>query len=207
MQEDRKRLELAPSIHDFLGTQDEAHFKEVLALLEQFGIPYRVDSRMVRGLDYYERTVFEVTSNALGAQNAILGGGRYDGLVQDLGGPEVPGFGFAIGMERLVSLLPESVVNPGKPALILICLGEEGLVGAVNLARRLRDSGVAVRMPLVVRPMGAQMKRASKSGAGHALFVGETELAEGRFGLKNLETGEQVTVDETELIAMLGAQS
>ncbi len=207
VEQDRKRLELAPSIHEFLGVEDEAHFKEVLAMLEQFGIPYRVDSRMVRGLDYYERTVFEVTSSELGAQNAILGGGRYDGLMEDLGGPQVPGFGFAIGMERLVALLPDKVVNTGTPALALICLGEAGLHGAISLARRLRDAGLAVRMPLLVRPMGAQMRRASKSGAGHALFVGEAELAEGRFGLKNLETGEQVTVDEAELITMLGAQS
>ena len=207
VEQDRHRLLCAPSIHEFLGADDEAHFRGVLELLKGYGIPYRVDPGMVRGLDYYQRTVFEVTSDSLGAQNAILGGGRYDGLVKELGGPEVPGFGFAIGMERLVALIPDEIVQFGTPALTMVCLGTDGLEGAIPLARRLRDAGVAVRMPLVERPMGAQMKRAAKAGSGYALFVGESELADRRFGLKNLKTGEQVTVDEAELISLLGARS
>ncbi len=103
-----------------------------------------------------------------------------------------------------MSLLPERAVHPGRPVVSLICLGADGLEGAVPLARKLRDADIAVQMPLQVRPIGAQMKRAAKNGAGYALFVGETELANERFGLKNLETGEQVEVGLEELFSLLG---
>ncbi len=195
-----------PSI-DFLGDEPAEHLAQVRSLLDGYGIPYRIDPRMVRGLDYYQRTVFEVVSTGLGSQNAILGGGRYDGLVRDLGGPEVPGFGFAIGTERLVALMPEDRRVAGNADLVLVCLGREGLEGSIAIARRLRSAGLNVAMPVAVRPMGAQMKRAGRTGARYALFVGEKELQDSRFGLKDLETGQQETVDEHELLARLGVKT
>ena len=206
VEEDQALLADAPSILDFLGDEAAEHLAQVRSLLDRYGIAYRIDPRMVRGLDYYQRTVFEVLSTGLGSQNAILGGGRYDGLVRDLGGPEVPGFGFAIGTERLVSLMPADRRVAGGTDLVLVCLGREGLEGSVAIARRLRSAGLNVAMPVAVRPMGAQMKRAGRTGARYALFVGEKELQESRFGLKDLATGQQETVDEHELLARLGVK-
>lgn len=202
--EDIERLRSAPTVLDYLGEEASAHFASVRKYLDRFGIPYRVDPRMVRGLDYYRRTVFEVVSSGLGAQSSILGGGRYDGLVAELGGPEVPGFGFAIGTERLISLLPAGRVEHPGCDLAIVCLGSEGHEAAIDLARRLRRAGCRVVLPLVERPMGAQLKRASRLGARSVLFVGKGELESGSFGLKDLATGEQVSVDEAALFRRFG---
>jgi len=201
---DRKLLEDAPTVLDHLCGECETHFAGVRAILGDYGIPYRVDRHIVRGLDYYQRTVFEVLSRDLGSQNAILGGGRYDGLVEEIGGPPVPGFGFAIGMERLILLLPPDRGLGSGADVLLVCLGPEAWSASIGLARRLRGAGLRVAMPLVERPMGAQLKRAERLRARYALFVGEGELAAGRYGLKDLATGEQVTVDEPGLLARLG---
>jgi histidyl-tRNA synthetase len=160
---------------------------------------------MVRGLDYYQRTVFEVTAAGLGAQNAVLGGGRYDGLVEELGGPAVPGFGFALGIERLLLLLPEDRGVAAPLDVAVIALGPEGFAAAVDVTRRLREGGLSAIMPLAERPLGAQLKRAERHGARFALFAGKDEVASGRYGLKDLETGEQrsVTLEEA-LAAALG---
>ncbi len=204
VEEDRRLLEDAPTVLDHLCVGCAEHFDGVKTVLDGYRIPYRVDRRIVRGLDYYQRTVFEVLSSGLGSQNAILGGGRYDGLVEEMGGPAVPGFGFAIGMERLILLVPpDRGVAPGADVL-LVCLGGEAWRAAIGMARRLRAAGVRVAMPLAERPMGAQLKRAERVRARYALFVGEGELAAGRYGLKNLSSGEQVTVDEPGLLARLG---
>jgi histidyl-tRNA synthetase len=174
--------------------------------LDGFRIPYVVDRRLVRGLDYYERTVFEVVATGLGAQNALLGGGRYDGLVQELGGPAIPGFGFAAGMERLVLLMGKSARANVTSDLLLVGLGEMGFRASVDLARTLRSRGLRVTMPLTERPLGAQMKRAERVGARFALFVGEAELQRGRFGLKDLGSGEQIEVDEAGIDAVVRAE-
>ncbi len=180
----------APTLLETLSGDSRRHFDAVCAALDAGGIAYAVEPRLVRGLDYYRRTVFEVTSGGLGAQNAILGGGRYDGLVEELGGPALPGFGFAIGLERLVSLVPADRVAPEGPEVCVVALGGS-LAGALPLAETLRDAGVRVLAPLAERPMGAQMKRAARAGARFALFVGEEELARGTFGFKDLASGEQ----------------
>ena len=168
------------------------------AWLRRFEIPFEVDARMVRGLDYYQRTVFEVTAQGLGAQNAVLGGGRYDGLVEELGGPAVPGFGFALGLERLLLLLPADRGAAPRLDVAVVALGPEGFAAAVDLTRRLREGGVSALMPLSERPLSAQLKRAERHRARFALFVGKDEVASSRYGLKDLETGEQrgVTLDE-----------
>ncbi len=204
---DVRVLEDAPDVLAHLGEPARAHFDAVRAGLEASGIPYRVDRRMVRGLDYYQRTVFEVVAGGLGAQNAILGGGRYDGLVAELGGPDVPGFGFAIGMERLISLVPSGQVPGERVDVAVVTLGPEGFAAGAGMVRRLRRAGLRVVTPLLERPLGAQMKRAGRSGARFALFVGKDELAAGRFGFKDLASGEQVDATLDDVFRTLGVQS
>lgn len=204
VEEDRARLEEAPTILGMLCDGCGDHFAAVRAALDDYGIPYRLDSRMVRGLDYYQRTVFEVVASGLGAQSSVLGGGRYDGLVEELGGPSIPGFGFAIGMERLLMLVPEERGTRPPLDLVLVALGREGWEACVGFARKLRSRGLRVVMPLTDRPMGAQLKRANRLGSPFVLFVGKTEIEEGRFGLKNLTSGEQTDVSESELLEILG---
>ena len=203
---DQRRLAEAPTILDALCAPCREHFDGVRGWLESAGVPFVVDGRMVRGLDYYQRTVFEVRSERLGAQNAVLGGGRYDGLVEELGGPAVPGFGFAIGMERLLELLPGASEDPARPELMVVVLGEAAMAPATALAEALRDRGARVLLPLTPRPMGAQLKRADRVGAGYALFVGEDEVAADRFGLKDLTSGEQQTVDRATLLERFGGR-
>lgn len=198
---DRHLLQDAPTLDEALCDACRAHFGEVRRALEGFGVVYRIEPHIVRGLDYYQRTVFEITSTELGAQNAIMGGGRYDGLVEELGGPPLPGFGFAIGMERLISLLPAERRPEDGTDLAVVSLGREGWEASTRMARRLRAAGVACVLPLVERPMGAQLRRADKMGARFALFVGKDELAAGRFGLKNLSTGEQIEVSESDIVS------
>jgi histidyl-tRNA synthetase len=201
---DRRFLAGAPVLLDFLCDPCTTHFAEVRRRLDSYGINYRVEPRLVRGLDYYERTVFEVISGKLGAQNAILGGGRYDRLVEELGGPSIPGLGFAMGMERTILLLPEERVPAGEVDVALIALGREGWEAGVEMVRRLRAAGLGVLSPVTERPMGAQLKRADKAGARFAVFVGSEEIAAGRFGFKDLSTGVQESLDESTILTRIG---
>lgn len=201
---DIETLSGAPKVSEHLGDEAARHFADVQAWLGRFGVPFDLEPRMVRGLDYYRRTVFEVVSGGLGAQSAILGGGRYDGLIAELGGPPVPGFGFAIGMERLISLLPGEASQQAGIDVALIGLGVEGWNAAVDIARRLRAAGRSVLLPIVERPMGAQMKRADRAGARFAAFVGQNEIAAGRVSLKDLRTGEQTEVQMDALAERVG---
>jgi histidyl-tRNA synthetase len=200
---DRKVLAEAPRPLDLLCAECAAHFQGVRDALSGYGIPFTVDPGIVRGLDYYQRTVFEVVSRGLGAQDSLLGGGRYDGLVEALGGPPVPGFGFALGIERLLLVMPADRGVPDRPDLALVALGDAGFRASIGLARRLRREGARVLSPLLERPMGAQLKRAERARARFALFVGESEIAEGAFGLKDLDSGEQVRVTEREALARI----
>ena len=200
---DRKRLEEAPRVIDHLSQESAAHFAAVRRLLDAYGVPYVVDPGLVRGLDYYERTVFEIVSGALGAQNALVGGGRYDGLVEEIGGPSVPGFGFAAGMERIVMVMSEEARAAVAPDVVLVALGDPGFEAAPALARELRAAGVSVVVPTAPRPLGAQIKRAERVGARFALFVGEAELGRGAFGLKDMKSGEQREVARGALLTAL----
>lgn len=203
---DRKLLEDAPEMAGSLCEPCAAHFDAVKAALDSFAIPYVLDRRLVRGLDYYVRTVFEVVSSGLGAQNALLGGGRYDGLVAELGGPEIPGFGFAAGLERLVMSMGKDAATDTAVDVLVVGLGELGFRGSIGLARKLRAQGVRVALPLTERPLGAQLKRAERLGARFALFVGESELARGTFGLKDLRSGVQIEVAEAGIEAAVRAE-
>jgi histidyl-tRNA synthetase len=200
---DRKRLEDAPRVIDHLSPESAAHFDAVRRGLDAYGIRYVVDPGLVRGLDYYERTVFEIVSGALGAQNALVGGGRYDGLVEEMGGPSVPGFGFAAGMERIVMVMSEEARAAAVPDAVLVALGDAGFAAVPSLARELRAAGISVVVPTTARPLGAQIKRAERIGARFALFVGEAELARGSFGVKDMGSGEQTDVVRGALAAAL----
>ena len=201
---DLKLLTDAPLMETSLCAPCEQHFAEVKRHLDVLGVPYVENAKLVRGLDYYRRTVFEITAAGLGSQNAILGGGRYDGLVEELGGRDVPGFGFAMGMERAAMLIPDACLAAKSIDVSLIALGAEGHTAAVGLAQRLRGQGISVQLATTDRPMGAQLKRADRAAARFALFVGKDELASGRYGLKDLRSGEQEEIDETGLVARLG---
>jgi len=201
---DQRLLSGAPALLDMLCQPCEEHFAEVRRMLECYGVSHVVEPRLVRGLDYYVRTVFETVSGGLGAQNAILGGGRYDNLVEQLGGPHVPAFGFAIGIERLSLLLADDALGARPLDVALVGLGQDGWNACVLMAKRFREAGLATSMPLLERPLGAQLRRATRNGARFAVFVGRDELAAGRFGLKDLSSGEQVTLDEAQILARVG---
>jgi histidyl-tRNA synthetase len=185
----------APLLIEFLCEECRDHFGEVQAGLRQFDTPFTVNARMVRGLDYYTKTAFEVTTNALGAQNAIAGGGRYDRLVQDLGGPESPGIGFAVGLERLIAMAPipdEDVIR--KPDLFIAALGKEAQDFAFVLCNRLRMSGALVETDYGARSLKSQMKRSDKLGCRYTLILGERELKEKQALLRDMKGSDQQPV-------------
>jgi histidyl-tRNA synthetase len=198
--QDQPIIEKLPRMSEYLDDDSRAHFAEVQKILTAVGVPFEIDHRLVRGLDYYTRTAFEFTHGALGAQNAILGGGRYDGLSESLGGPPAPGIGFAIGEDRLVMTLQETAGVAAQPADVYIApLGAGMNVEAAKLARELRREGVVVITGDESFKLKKSLETASKLGALFALIVGENEVNSGQFALKNLGTGEQVSVDRTRI--------
>ena len=212
----RSALEGAPRTLDFLDDESRRHHESVRRLLEEAGIPYRDDPSLVRGLDYYTRTVFEVTSGDLGAQDAILGGGRYDGLVESLGGPPLPGIGFAIGEDRLLQVAPLPL--PRRSCVVVLPQKPDDLPEATRIAREIRAAlpGGCVEVDLAARGLKKGMVRASTlfdeaDARGFdrdgmlAVLVGERERAEDSVTVKRLATGEQETFPRAELAERLGA--
>jgi histidyl-tRNA synthetase len=182
----------APSILDHLCADCREHFDTVQRLLGQGSVAYKLNPRMVRGLDYYCRTTFEWTSGQLGAQNAVAAGGRYDGLVADLGGPPTPGVGFAMGMERLVLLLSAREMRQSpRPAVFIVWVGDAGRDWAFPAAQRLRRHGLSVEMEGEKKSLKSQMRRADKLRARHVLIVGEDELSKGVAVLRDMDNKEQ----------------
>ena len=199
--EDQPIIEKLPRISDFLDDGCRLHFAQVQQILSAVGVAYIINDRLVRGLDYYTRTAFEFTHGALGAQNAILGGGRYDGLSESLGGPNAPGIGFAIGEDRLVMSLKESaeaVVR--KPDVYTAPLGTGMNADAARIARELRRHDIVVELGDETFRLKKSFETASKLGAKFTLIVGENEVKADVFALKNLETGSQVSVPRAELV-------
>ncbi len=192
----QKQYENAPSILDHLCGGCKDHFKAVEDGLEVLAVPYTVNSFMVRGLDYYTRTTFELVTDAIGAQSAIGAGGRYDGLVKQLGGPDVPGIGFAMGMERLALLLDQQEDRVPKPVLDLfvVALGEDAQKKGFALTHAAREAGLAVTMDHQDRSLKNQMKQAGRAAARFALIIGEDELANGLAVLRNMDNREQTDV-------------
>ncbi|HLY99101.1 MAG TPA: histidine--tRNA ligase [Candidatus Angelobacter sp.] len=200
--EDQPIIEGLPRMADYLDENSRTHFAEVQKILTTLGVPFVINHRLVRGLDYYTRTAFEFTHGALGAQNAILGGGRYDGLSESLGGPPAPGIGFAIGEDRLVMSLQETAGSAATPTDIYIApLGAGMNVHAALLARELRRQGVIVTAGDEGFRLKKSLETASKTGARWALIVGENEVQAGKFALKNLATGEQTEVARDHIAA------
>jgi len=196
----------APSILDYLCEACRDHFGAVEKLMRQTALVYRLNPRMVRGLDYYCRTTFEWTSPRLGSQNTVAAGGRYDGLVEDLGGPPTPGVGFAIGMERLALLLEMKETREApRPELYLVWVGTAARQWAFPVVHRLRRSGVRAEMGGEEKSLKSQMRRADKLRASFVLIVGDDELKSGKGVLRNMDTKEQseVSLDrvEAELLA------
>jgi histidyl-tRNA synthetase len=181
----------APQIADYLSEASQSHFERLCALLDDAGVAYHHNPRLVRGLDYYTDTVYEWVSDQLGAQATVVAGGRYDGLVSEIGGPETPAVGFALGMERLLALMDsERVTAPGLDAF-LAPMDEAAARSAMALAEELRDQGVSVWLHADGGSLKSQMKKADRSGARYALILGEQELADGTVQVRDLATGEQ----------------
>ena len=200
--EDQPIIEKLPRISQFLDEACRTHFEAVQQILKSVGVQFQINDRLVRGLDYYTRTAFEFTHGALGAQNAILGGGRYDGLSEALGGPAAPGIGFAIGEDRLVMSLQEkssaeSVLR--KPDVYVAPLGAGMNAEAARLARELRRHDLVVELGDETFRLKKSFEAATKAGAKYILIVGENEVKADAFALKNLATGEQLQVPRTDL--------
>ena len=192
----------APVILDYLCDDCAAHFQAVKGCLEEAELPYTVDPRIVRALDYYTRTVFEFVSDALGAQAVVCGGGRYDGLCQELGGPSIPSLGFGMGLERLLLVMEaKGCAFPAPPRceLYLAPMGEAAVRRCFAIASRLREGGVAVEFDVAGRGLKAQMKYADKLGARYVIVVGDSELETGMAKLKDMESGEasDITLDDS----------
>lgn len=199
--EDQPIIEKLPRISQFLDEACRQHFAAVQAILTKVGVPFTLNDRLVRGLDYYTRTAFEFTHGALGAQNAILGGGRYDGLSEALGGPPAPGIGFAIGEDRLVMSLQEKASDESvfrKPdAYIAPMAGMNA--DAARLARELRRQDLIIELGDDSFRLKKSFEAATKAGAKYILIVGENEIQTDAFALKNLASGEQVSVPRAQL--------
>jgi histidyl-tRNA synthetase len=189
-------LENAPSVLDFLEPESAERFAELQRLLGLAEVDFVVDSGIVRGLDYYTETVFEVQSDALGAQNALCGGGRYDDLVSELGGAPTPSVGVAMGIERALLVIEASGTDwkPQPPDVFVVSAGPESADAAASLARALRAAGIACITDPDCRSMKSQMNQANKSGARFAAIIGEVELKSGTVTLRALSTGEQEAV-------------
>ena len=193
LEHEQTLLEGAPTVSECYTAEDKAHLESLQNFLTAMEIPFTIDPRLVRGLDYYSRTVFEFTSPVLGAQDALLGGGRYDGLVETLGGKPTPGIGFAAGMERFLIAMDDQS-NVSKTDVYFVCLGEAGLSTALSLTNELRQSRFNVMFDPLRRSLKAQLREANKSGARFALILGDTEMEKGTVVFKDLEKGEQKNI-------------
>ena len=201
---DQPIIDRLPHTVDYLCDECRAHFEAVQRHLALYGIPYRVSHRLVRGLDYYTRTTFEILGTNLGAQNALLGGGRYDGLMKDLGGPDRVGIGFAAGLERLVLALPETAGRQvGPPDVFVTAIGEPARDVAFQLVRELRQAAIRADIDHEGRSVRAQMKRADRLAAPLVVIIGDEELSRGQVRVKDMRSGDQVDVARTEIVAFL----
>ncbi|MFI5358621.1 MAG: histidine--tRNA ligase [Halanaerobiales bacterium] len=184
----------APSILDYLCADCQEHFARVKDYLSVLGLDYTIDARMVRGLDYYTNTVFEIKYSGLGAQDTILAGGRYNGLAEEIGGKSIPGIGFAAGMERLLLTLEKEKVDLPESSeldIYLVTIGEEARKEAIKLLYQLRNKGYRVETDYLERGMKSQLKAADRLMVKYAIILGDDELAQGKAIIKNMQTGEQ----------------
>ena len=191
----------APRILNFLCAECDDHFSAVKSYLTDLKLPYKINPQMVRGLDYYTKTAFEVKSGELGAQNSLAGGGRYDGLVSFLGGPEVPGIGFGIGMERLIACLPQTDSPSFRTDIFIAALGARAQKIAFGLTQELRRTGICAAMDYSNKSLKSQMKRADKLNSAYTLIFGDKEIDENRAELRNMSTKNQQSLPLDQLLA------
>lgn len=196
----------APSPMDHLCAECREHFKAVQEGLDQLAIPYQIQPHLVRGLDYYTKTAFELTTDKLGAQNAVAAGGRYDGLVEALGGPPTPAIGFAIGVERLVQLIDPALVPTSRLRLFLAPLGKAAGAALFPLLLALRRKNIRSEMGNDAIGLKSQMKRADRLGAAYVLIVGENEMTQGKAILRNMSTKAQEEIPLSTLTETLSAK-
>lgn len=200
--------EIPFSILDYLSKESGEHLDALKFSLGEKSIPYRLNPRIVRGLDYYTDTVFEITTDKLGSQNAVAAGGRYDLLVERMGGPETPAVGFAIGLERILLLLEKTGTrrnSPGKKQLVcVIHIGDEARGEAAKIADGLRKKGMRVETEYENKSLKSQMRRANRTGAAYSIIIGEDELRREVFSLRNMKTGEEKTIPLEKLAALGG---
>lgn len=195
--EDKKIAENAPKVIDYLCNECHDHFEKVKSYLDCAGVDYIVNPTIVRGLDYYTKTVFEFVTDYIGAQGTVCGGGRYDGLMEELGGQHVPSLGFALGMERLLMLMDKQgieIPTPDTCDLYIAGLGDYAKEKAFALVKEIRESGLSAETDVVGRGLRAQMKYADKIGAKFSMVLGDNEIEESKAKLKNMETGEQTEI-------------
>ena len=205
VEKDQAIIDSLPHTIDHLCDGCRAHFDQVTGLLTALGLDFTVSHRLVRGLDYYMRTTFEVVGGNLGAQNALLGGGRYDGLVAQLGGPDRPGIGFAAGLERLLLAMPAGT-GPLRPDTFVVAAGDSARAPAHVLARELRQAGLVALVDYEPRSLKAQMKRANRIGARRVLILGDDELEKGEVTVREMETSEQTTAPRDEIVQRLATE-
>lgn len=203
---DQKLLQGAPSILEMLSPEAKAHFEKVKQGLTDLNIPFQIQPKLVRGLDYYNKTVFEITSGELGAQNSVGGGGRYDGLLKSLGGPDLPAVGFATGLERLIqTMLAEQVPLPKRPhpLIFLVPLGEKAKEACLKIVFNLRHAQIPAEIDLQSKKVGNALQLAQEMGATYALVIGDNELASGEVKIKELSTREEQLIKLSELAQFL----
>ncbi len=194
----------APAIFESLCEECSEHFKAVTSGLDSLGVVYHIDKRLVRGLDYYTKTAFEVQSGDLGAQNAVCGGGRYDNLAEAIGGPHVPGVGFAAGLDRIVLTMEQQGCSFGKepsPSVYVVCIDEQARASAVDVLYRLRREGISADMDYMGRGMKAQIKSAVNGGSLVACILGGDEVARGVVMVKDLEKSQQEEVSLDQVVS------
>jgi histidyl-tRNA synthetase len=199
----QKAIANAPQVVDFICDECRKRFDKVKEYLKMAGLDFVLNPRMVRGLDYYTRTAFEVVSYQLGSQNAVTGGGRYDNLFKEIGGLDVPGIGFAIGMERLISLIPKEKEFIQYPHLFIAALGEETNKEAYRLVNQLHLQGIRAELDYEGKSLKSQMRRANKMKARYVLILGEEELKRGKAVLRNMENKSQEEIPMADLLSIL----
>jgi histidyl-tRNA synthetase len=199
----------APHSIDYLCEECAAHLAALRCYLDALDMPHTLNFRLVRGLDYYTKTVFEVWAEGIGAQAAVFGGGRYDGLIEELGGPPTPGIGFGMGIERVIASLKQQGIQPPSlpaPRVQVSPLGEAARIPAIKLVRQLRDADIGALLAFGRRSLKSQLKTADKTGVVFTLILGENELAQGVVLARDMANSQQVTVPQAELIGWLKAR-
>ncbi|MGB9679366.1 MAG: histidine--tRNA ligase [Thermoanaerobacteraceae bacterium] len=196
----------APAITDYLCDDCKTHFEDLKSYLDASGLKYIVDPKIVRGLDYYTRTAFEIISKNIGSQGTVCGGGRYDGLIEECGGPPTPGVGFGMGIERLLLVLEEQGIKipiPDRPDLFIASIGEKSKIFSFALAQKLRFKGLKVEIDNLDRSLKAQMKYANKLNSKFTIVIGEEEIASNIVKLKNMEDSSEIEINIEELEKIL----